>query len=681
MSRESEAARLRRLLDIGRALTTELDRRAVLDRVLETAREITGARYAAVGILNEQRSELAEFLTSGMDPVTHRSIGDLPRGRGVLGALIDDPRPLRLADVGHHPASYGFPVGHPLMRTFLGVPVVIHGRVWGNLYLSEKAGGEFTELDEQATVILAQWAAIAIENARLYEASERRRAESEKSARGLEATRDVAVAIGGEIALEHVLELIAKRGRALIDARSLVIMLRDGDELVVHTSAGHVRETPGVRLPISGSTSGQVLERQRAEQITDVASRLRIAPSEFGVSDPQTALLVPMLYRGEALGVLAAFDRGNDGELFSDDDAQMLGTFAASAATAVALAQSVAADRLRSSLASAEAERRRWARELHDETLQGLAGLRVMISATLRRGDPGQHERTLRATMEHITREIESLRAIITDLRPAVLEELGLQIAIEVLLDRHRERSGLEISSRTLRRERRGSTATWRALPTGSCRRRSPTSSSTPTRKPYTSPSGNSTESSRSRSRTTARALTLTPPAGASGSKECASESVSQAARSPLPRTSTAHWSAPGYQPARALARPRGWPRPDSRLCRDLLVGKAKKIKAKTHNGAHAECSTAPGSPAHLHRVVEVDRHPACNYHRSEREWKAHRRGGPFEDVREMPFEGVVGAVRDHLPAEHVLVADTRRDRLPAARYREVDRPGRFDLW
>jgi signal transduction histidine kinase len=448
MSRESEAARLRRLLDIGRALTTELDRRAVLDRVLETAREITGARYAAVGILNEQRSELAEFLTSGMDPVTHRSIGDLPRGRGVLGALIDDPRPLRLADVGHHPASYGFPVGHPLMRTFLGVPVVIHGRVWGNLYLSEKAGGEFTELDEQATVILAQWAAIAIENARLYEASERRRAESEKSARGLEATRDVAVAIGGEIALEHVLELIAKRGRALIDARSLVIMLRDGDELVVHTSAGHVRETPGVRLPISGSTSGQVLERQRAEQITDVASRLRIAPSEFGVSDPQTALLVPMLYRGEALGVLAAFDRGNDGELFSDDDAQMLGTFAASAATAVALAQSVAADRLRSSLASAEAERRRWARELHDETLQGLAGLRVMISATLRRGDPGQHERTLRATMEHITREIESLRAIITDLRPAVLEELGLQIAIEVLLDRHRERSGLEISSK-----------------------------------------------------------------------------------------------------------------------------------------------------------------------------------------------------------------------------------------
>ena len=163
-------------------------------------------------------------------------------------------------------------------------------------------------------MILADWAAIAIENARLYETSERRREELEKAFRGLEATRDVAVAIGGEIALEHVLELIVKRGRALVGARSLVIMLRDGEELVVQASAGHVEEMRGVRLPIAESTSGQVLERRRPERITDVAARLRIAPREFGVADPQTALLVPMLYRGEAVGVLAAFDRGRGGQ-------------------------------------------------------------------------------------------------------------------------------------------------------------------------------------------------------------------------------------------------------------------------------------------------------------------------------------------------------------------------------
>jgi signal transduction histidine kinase len=436
---------VRRLLEVGRALTTELDQRKVLDLVLETAREITGARYAAVGILNEQQTELEQFLTSGIDEQTHHAIGELPRGRGVLGALIEHPRPLRLGDVGQHPSSYGFPLGHPTMRSFLGVPVVIRGEVWGNLYLAEKTSGEFSAGDEEAAVTLSQWAAIAIENARLYETSERRRVQAEKSARGLGATRDVAVAIGSEIALEHVLELIAKRGRALIGARTLVIMLCEGEELVVHASAGQVQEMQGARLPIADSTSGQVLRQQRSERITDVASRLRIAPREFGVADPQTALLVPMAYRGQPVGVLAAFDR-DEGEAFSNDDEQMLRTFAASAATAVALAQSVAADRLRSSLASAEGERRRWARELHDETLQGLAGLRILVSAALRRGDPEQHEQTMGTVIEHIEREIENLRAIITDLRPAALDELGLKIAIETLLDRHREQSGLEIS-------------------------------------------------------------------------------------------------------------------------------------------------------------------------------------------------------------------------------------------
>ncbi len=395
----------RRLLDVGRALTTELDQRKVLDRVLETAREITGARYAAVGILNERRTELAQFLTSGIDEDARSAIGELPRGRGVLGALIAEPRPLRLVDVGAHPSSYGFPLGHPTMRSFLGVPVVIRGHVWGNLYLAEKAEGEFTAADEEAAVILSQWTAIAIENARLYEDSERRRLESEKSARGLEATRDIAAAIGGEIALEHVLELIVKRGRALVGARSLVIMLCEGEDLVVHASAGHVREVRGVRLPIAGSTSGQVLRRRLAERIDDVASRLRIEPSELGVLDPRTALLVPMAYRGDAVGILAAFDRGEDAGAFDDDDEQTLRTFAASAATAVALAQSVQADRLRSSLASAEAERRRWARELHDETLQSLAALRMLISSALRREDRDQHEHVMREAVEHIERD------------------------------------------------------------------------------------------------------------------------------------------------------------------------------------------------------------------------------------------------------------------------------------
>ena len=446
MALDSEHLRIRRLLDVGRALTKELDQHIVLERVLEAARELTGARYAALGVLDEQHRELESFLTSGVDVETRRAIGELPRGRGVLGALIDQPEPLRLADVGEHPQSFGFPHGHPVMRSFLGVPVMIRGKAWGNLYLTEKADGQFTEADEEVTVILAEWAGIAIENAILFETSERRRLELERALNRIEATRDVSAAISAEHELEHVLELIVKRGRALVDARSLVIMLREEDDLVVRSSAGYVSDVHGVRLPIESSTSGEVLKGRKAERIADVPSRLRISPREFGVADPNTALLVPMIYRGKAFGVLAAFDRGQDGDTFTEEDEELLGTFAVAAATAVAMAQKVEVDRLRSSLAAAEAERGRWARELHDQTLQTLGALRVMLATGLSSSKPEGAIPTMRAAIRVIEDEIESLRAIITELRPAALDELGLAAAIEALLNRHREQSGFQLS-------------------------------------------------------------------------------------------------------------------------------------------------------------------------------------------------------------------------------------------
>jgi len=438
---------MRGLLDAGRALVAELDPQAVLDRILTTAREVTGARYAALGILDEQRTELEQFLTLGLDDQTRDAIGDLPRGQGVLGVLINEPRPLRLSDVGQHPRSYGFPEHHPPMRGFLGVPIVIRGAAWGNLYLTEKQGGEFSDADEEAALILADWAATAIENARLYQSSERRRAEQERAVRGLEATRDIAIAVGSDTGLERVFELIVKRGRALIEARSVVIMLREGQDLVVTASAGHTVDVHRRRVPIAESTSGQVLERQRPERIADVAARLRIAPSELGVPDAHTALLVPMVSRGEAVGVLAAFDRADSGEPFTHDDEQLLRTFAASAATAVAMAQSVESDRLRSSIAAADAERGHWARELHDETLQGLGALRVLLASARRRGDVKQTEHAVDEAIDQIEREIASLHAIISDLRPAALDELGLRPALEALFQRRSDHGGLKISS------------------------------------------------------------------------------------------------------------------------------------------------------------------------------------------------------------------------------------------
>ena len=444
MSAFSEGDQLQRLLQVGRALVAEHDTEAVLDRILKEACEITGARYAALGVLDDTRRELERFLTIGIDPATHGAIGDLPRGRGVLGVLIQDPQPLRLADVGQHPESYGFPMNHPGMRTFLGVPIVVRGQGWGNLYLTEKqGGGEFTAEDEEAAVILAQWAATAIDNARLYEGSERRRQQLERAVRSLEAARDIADVVSGVSDLDRVLELIVKRGRALVDARTVLIMLREGDELVVAASAGHAVDATGHRIPVATSTSGRVLEHGRPERI-DVVSQLRVAPEVLGVSDARSALLVPMLHRGTGLGVLAAFDRGVETAPFTPEDEQLLRTFAASAAQAVALNRSVEADRLRSTIAAGDAERSRWARELHDQTLQSLGGLRVALSTVLGRGDEATKDAAIRQAIEDIELEIANLRGIITDLRPSMLDDLGLVPAIEALLDRRRD-AGLEI--------------------------------------------------------------------------------------------------------------------------------------------------------------------------------------------------------------------------------------------
>jgi signal transduction histidine kinase len=447
MTAPPDLEKLRRLLAVGTALVSELDTETVLQRILGEARAITGARYAALGVLDDERISLERFLTSGIDPASRLMIGDLPRGRGVLGVLIEDPRPVRLADVGGHPQSYGFPLGHPVMNTFLGVPILIRGEAWGNLYLTEKeGGGEFTEADEEAASVLAQWAATAIENARLYESSERRRTQAERAVLGLRAAQDIADAIAGVGELDRVLELVVKRGRALVDARAVLIMLREGDELVVTASAGHVSDAAAQRLPISASTSGGVLLCGRPQRIADVWSQLRIGPDRLGVPHAHTALLVPMLHRGAGVGVLAAFDHGREGGPFSAEDEQLLRTFASSAANAVAIHRSVEADRLRSAVTASDAERRRWARELHDQTLQALGGLRVLLASAQRRNQAIANEPAVKQAIEDIELETDNLRAIINDLRPSLLDDLGLLPAIDALVERRRA-EGLEIVS------------------------------------------------------------------------------------------------------------------------------------------------------------------------------------------------------------------------------------------
>jgi signal transduction histidine kinase len=447
----SSASGMLGVLDLASGVLSDLDVEAVLGRVLEAARELTGAEYAALGVLDRSQRELERFITAGVDEPTRGRIGALPRGRGVLGELIDDPRPLRLADVDAHPRSYGFPAGHPPMKTFLGVPLVVAGQVFGNLYLTEKSGGEeFTAEDEQALIRLAEFAGVAIDHARRYSGVDTQRAQLMRTVQALDATVQIARAIGDETDLEKILELVAKRGRALISARGLVIEQERGGEMVVAAGAGEL--VPGLigkTVDAGDSLAGAALRASSTLRLEDEPNRARYDRHGLGRLGLRASagLVVPLIFRGQGYGVLIAVDRLKDGPAFTADDQRLLEAFAASAATAIATARSVELERVSQRLAAAEQERARWARELHDETLQNLAALRIGLAVQLRKGSLDGLTAVVAEAVDQLEVEISNLRSLITALRPIVLDDVGVQAAIEDLGERAR-RDGLEVELR-----------------------------------------------------------------------------------------------------------------------------------------------------------------------------------------------------------------------------------------
>ena len=362
--------RLRALVEVGIALSSELSLDALLQRLVEAAARLTGARYAALGVIDQSGTRLERFLTHGIDAETHERIGDPPRGRGILGVLISDARPLRLRELAEDPRSFGFPPGHPEMHSFLGVPVMLRGVAYGNLYLTEKEdGGEFTDEDEELVALLAAQAAVAIENARLYESATR-------WLRQLESLTEVGDALASELDLPRLLALIVTRLRELVDARTVLIMLPDGDAMRVAAASGDVDEDMvGLRFPLRASKSARVLDRRRSERVDSLLDDPESNPELARRLQARTGLYVPLLHRDRAVGVLAAYDkRGGDGR-FSNDDQRLAETLGIRAATAVDLSQRVSRESLRRVVEAQELERKRLARELHDETGQALTSI------------------------------------------------------------------------------------------------------------------------------------------------------------------------------------------------------------------------------------------------------------------------------------------------------------------
>jgi two-component system, NarL family, sensor histidine kinase DevS len=447
---ETQEERFKRLLEVGTTLLSELDLEALLRSVVEAARELTSAQYAALGVLDREGKELERFIYLGIDDETKRVIGSLPRGRGVLGDLIRDPKPLRLSNVNEHPHAYGFPPGHPPMRSFLGVPITVRGETYGNLYMTEKQGAEeFDDDDEMAAKTLATWAGIAIENARLYTALSEREGEVEQALKRAEASTDIARAIGGETEVDRVLDLIVKRARALVEARTLLVLLGREGRLVVVAQAGEIGdEVRHLTIPTDDSVFEAAMQGRVAQHLQPGSP-----PSEARLRErlgAEAALVVPLLFRGQAVGALVALDREAGGTEFDEEDLRLLQAFATSAATAVGTAQGVEADRLQQQVEIGERERQRWAQELHDDALQGLAAIRIALATALQGESPDRAERVEGAAEEAVERledQINELGRLINDLRPAALERLGLASALEALAEECSARGDLGIET------------------------------------------------------------------------------------------------------------------------------------------------------------------------------------------------------------------------------------------
>lgn len=435
------ADRLRALLDASVSLNSELSLETLLQKTVEAAAALTGARYAALGVIDESRRGLERFVQTGIDAETRAAIGEPPHGRGILGLLIDEARPLRLHDLTEHPASAGFPPHHPRMRSFLGVPVLIRGAAWGNLYLAEKASGEdFTDDDEEAVKLLAGQAAVAIENARLYESATR-------WSQQLEALHDVLRSIVGETQLPRLLELVARRLRELIAAEAVMIVRPqpDGRLRIDALAGGEPGRWLGRHLDSRHTKAGRVLERRRSACVDDVRADPEIDQELARAQGLRAALYVPLLVGDRALGVVLAQNKlGPEGH-FSDADMRIAEMFAGRAAVACDLSERVSRETMRRVIEGQELERRRLARELHDETGQALTSILLGLKAIRGARDDVSAAKAEAEVRSLVVQALQDVRRLAVELRPAALDDFGLVPALERLAQTARERAGLDV--------------------------------------------------------------------------------------------------------------------------------------------------------------------------------------------------------------------------------------------
>ncbi|GAB6899068.1 sensor histidine kinase [Kineosporia succinea] len=408
--------RLRGLLRANQLVNGGLTLNTVLRRVVEAACELVGARYGALGVIAPSGG-LAEFVHVGMDPDTVAAIGGLPEGNGLLGALIDAPEPIRLRRIEDDPRSRGFPPRHPPMQSFLGVPVIVRGEVFGNLYLADGAKGAFSSEDEELARALAATAGVAIDNARLYESA---RTQGE----WLRANAEIASCLLSEEPAELTLHLIAERSLRIAQADLVALVLPDEDDaglVQIKLAAGDAAEAvTGQKAPRSSTLAGRVLVSGVSMRVANIGDVDGVVPSRALDRDVGPALVVPMLGSRGVRGVLSLI-RSAGARPFTAEDESLAGGFANQAAIAMELAENRAE---RERLAVLD-ERQRIADDLHDHVIQQLFADGLTLQSITGLVPAGRVHETVERVIDDLDDTIARIRSSIFRLGQGGVEYPG----------------------------------------------------------------------------------------------------------------------------------------------------------------------------------------------------------------------------------------------------------------
>jgi signal transduction histidine kinase len=400
------------LLEAGLALSSELSLPAVLQRIVDLARRITGARYGALGVLGPDR-EIQEFITSGVDEGTRRAIGHYPTGRGILGVLIEDASPLRLEDISRDPRSVGFPAHHPPMTSFLGAPVKALGRVYGNIYLTEKLDAPaFTPEDEEDVVVLATQAGVAVANAHLY-------GEMRQRERWLAAVTEITSGIRAGSETERVLAVTAARARELVgaDVSAVATVRGRGDSLRIVAADGvDADHLLGMEAP-------------SAHALSEIVS---------GSGDDGARVVVALSVRREEFGALAVANRSRP-NAFDDDDVRLVTSLAEQASLAIEYAR--VQEELNRLMVMEDRER--IAKDLHDGVIQSLFAVGMGLQGTAMLAGDKQIASRIEGAVADLDRVIRDLRNYIFGLRPGILADRQLGNALRELAEDIGSKNGI----------------------------------------------------------------------------------------------------------------------------------------------------------------------------------------------------------------------------------------------